>query len=218
MLMAKMNVGPPVAGLAFTVESEHVEGVGPTGTVYWSSDPVNMTADDALAAEGADDGTDNAHAKNEAIEWLKDQLADGPVAKKALEREAKDAGLAWRTIRRAKDALGVRAVKRGFGDEGVWVWGLPDSKGGHLNPVAKNLATLGEVGHLSVFDSATGGNSGSKGGQSLKVANPMMMDTLGESGEPEPPDDDGPPLTELHAYIDSQPDPDDGLGEDWGQA
>ena len=47
------------------------------------------------------------------------------MAAKELKREAKDAGIAWGTVRRAKDELGIEPYKRGFGGSGLWYWKLP---------------------------------------------------------------------------------------------
>jgi hypothetical protein len=58
--------------------------------------------------------------RREAKEWLKDLLADGPVAVKRIQGEAKAAGLSWMTVRRAKEALSAVASKSAY--QGGWVW------------------------------------------------------------------------------------------------
>lgn len=55
--------------------------------------------------------------------WLAERLAGGPVASKALYREAAAAGISHMTLRRAQRALGVEAGKRGM--RGPWFWRLP---------------------------------------------------------------------------------------------
>jgi len=44
-----------------------------------------------------------------------------------VKDEARNAGLAWRTVRRAKDRLGIAAKKSGAVE---WVWTMPQD--GHL--------------------------------------------------------------------------------------
>jgi hypothetical protein len=91
--------------------------------VDWEAEPVTITANDALAAEA---GGTAARPSEEAESFLLDLLADGPVHSKQVEKEAREASLAWRTVRRAKDKLGVQ-VRRAQGMEGrgPWSWSLP---------------------------------------------------------------------------------------------
>ena len=62
--------------------------------------------------------------------FLVDLLVDSPVPSRDVKRQARDAGCAWRTVRRAADALGVIRSKTGApGEVGQrWVWAL--SEGG----------------------------------------------------------------------------------------
>ncbi len=58
------------------------------------------------------------------MDFLREVLGAGPVPSGKIEDEARKAGLAWRTVRRAKDQLGVRVRKTGV--DGGWVWSLPE--------------------------------------------------------------------------------------------
>ena len=49
-------------------------------------------------------------------------LESGPLATIDLQKRATQAGLSWATVRRANDALGVKARKSGM--EGGWTWEL----------------------------------------------------------------------------------------------
>lgn len=44
---------------------------------------------------------------------------------KDVKAEAEAAGLSWATIRRAKDRLGIKAKREGYGINGQWVWVSP---------------------------------------------------------------------------------------------
>jgi hypothetical protein len=81
----------------------------------------DVTVQQMLAAE---QGFENpaAGAKGSAQLWLTAQLADGPVAAKALEAAAARDGYKWRTIERAKVELGIQSVREAAG----WVWKSPD--------------------------------------------------------------------------------------------
>jgi hypothetical protein len=58
---------------------------------------------------------------DEAIEFLQEVLADGPMESRELEDLAKRDGISISTLKRAKGTLGVRADKNGDG----WSCSLP---------------------------------------------------------------------------------------------
>jgi len=135
LLAVKNNLGPDGEGLAYRIAARD-------GTPYleWCPGTVAVAVDDALSVE---------QPRDTAKDWLRDVLADGALSSKDISREAKEAGIAWRTVRRAKDELGLRVRKDKFG--GGWVWELPTSgkntEGGHNSPVSKS----GQLGHLSTY-------------------------------------------------------------------
>ena len=67
-------------------------------------------------------------AVDEAKEFLVELLTTGEQSVKVISSEAKLAGIAPRTLDRAKAALGVRSRRVGFGKKSYWVWVLPDPK------------------------------------------------------------------------------------------
>lgn len=87
-----------------------------------------MSADEGLAQEnaasGAKPGPEPA-TRTQAVAWLQDLLAAGPMESAQVKVEAKDAGYSWRTIHRAKDEFGVKPYRQQFG--GVWMWMLTSS-------------------------------------------------------------------------------------------
>ncbi|MFZ5897865.1 MAG: AAA family ATPase [Bacillota bacterium] len=97
----------------------------------------DLTADKLL---GPPAGSEERSAVEEAQDFLQDLLADGPVEAKAVMKEAKAAGIADITLRRAKTALGI-TVKRSTrpGERtGPWVWSLRDDQPDHLEPRRPN--------------------------------------------------------------------------------
>ncbi|HLV99398.1 MAG TPA: hypothetical protein VKT82_12055 [Ktedonobacterales bacterium] len=66
----------------------------------------------------------------EAIAFLRQHLATGPQPAKTLLQAAKAAGIAERTLHRAKDVLGVTAEHTGW--HGEWVWVPPTAGIGTL--------------------------------------------------------------------------------------
>lgn len=118
MLPAKMNVAPGASGLAYTITD---------GVVAWQSEPVKMSADEALATELADSNDTSERA--DAVEWLQQVLADGPVPAANIWEQAKENRIADRTLKRAKTDIGVKTSRQGFGADGEWIWALPEHRG-----------------------------------------------------------------------------------------
>lgn len=119
MLPVKNNIAGDVLGLAYTI------GPGDPGgapVVAWETEPVSLSADDALAADRGNHGA--ASALNEAVNWLRDTLADGPRPAKEVKDAADRDGIKARTLDRAKARLRVVAAPDGY--RGPWVWRLPD--------------------------------------------------------------------------------------------
>jgi hypothetical protein len=87
---------------------------------------VSITADEAFAVqEDRDRGKPGpkAEARDKATEWLRELLTAGPMESANVKAEAEAAGMAWRTVHRAKDDLGIKPYREQFG--GTWMWKLP---------------------------------------------------------------------------------------------
>jgi len=63
-------------------------------------------------------------ALREACDFLQDILADGPVDSKQIKKEARKAGIAEKTLHRAKSQCGITAKKIGHEK---WVWQLEEA-------------------------------------------------------------------------------------------
>lgn len=74
----------------------------------------------------------------EAIDWLKAQLADGPKEKKPLVRQALAAGIATRTLERAKEKLSVVHKRKGFGEAMTVEWSIPATSPLYTRPRGEN--------------------------------------------------------------------------------
>lgn len=118
LLPIKNNIAPDTGGLAYRIEPLGVDGCP---VVAWEPDPVNVSADDALAGDRDDGG--GRTERDDAADWLRDLLAHGPRPARDVERDARDAGYSIATVRRAKAAIGVVSRKPAFG--GPWEWTLP---------------------------------------------------------------------------------------------
>jgi hypothetical protein len=84
----------------------------PTSRVMYESAPITITADQALAEM---DGNGQARTdKAEASDFLQDILADGPLPAKQVNAEATEAGISAKSLRSAREALGIKPEKSGF--------------------------------------------------------------------------------------------------------
>jgi hypothetical protein len=104
---------------------------------------VIVTADEALAGAGG-----GPRPREEATDWLRERLAAGPVPANDIWKEAKAAGFAEATVKRAKRQLGVETFKAKGSLGGGWMWRFPGSEGDHegdQNPEGDHPAGAREV-------------------------------------------------------------------------
>jgi hypothetical protein len=129
MLSMFNDIGPKAKGIGYKTEEMYV---GPnnsirTTRIVWDSEPVTVSADQALAkSNGGGDG--RGSARQDAADFLRRKLADGPKRAADLEEEADALGISERTLRRARLELNIEAVKDGY--QGAWLWKLPFWQGG----------------------------------------------------------------------------------------
>ncbi len=113
----KCNLGPLAPSLLFepltTKQSLRIE---------WRGE-CDYTADDLLVPS-----VKTQSKLDEAKQFLLELLADGPVGQAAVERQAGNIAIAYRTVERAKNLLGIEARRVGFGPGSSVQWELPISK------------------------------------------------------------------------------------------
>ena len=84
--------------------------------------------------------TETAAAKkppSAAIDFLQEALRDGPMDMTECVRLGKEAGFSEKSLRTAREKLGVETKKEGFGVDGKWVW-VPSSGATVLKLVVDN--------------------------------------------------------------------------------
>jgi putative DNA primase/helicase len=118
MVAVKQNLSPNVGGLAFRVITQNGLPL-----LDWESGIITLNANDVLSVEDREDHSEH----KEAVEWLREYLADGPVGASEAIRAANAVGVTRTTLWRAANSLAV--VKRKLGGRGAgWEWSLQDSK------------------------------------------------------------------------------------------
>jgi hypothetical protein len=124
----KCNVGKKAPSICAEIETKAVETEDGTASVprLKITGLSAHSAEDILSSPTGEERTE----RDEAREFLAEQLASGPIRSKELKRAAEQTGLTWRTIERAKRDLGLKAAQASDG----WYW-LPvgqDDLGGSL--------------------------------------------------------------------------------------
>jgi hypothetical protein len=157
MLPGKMNLAPDQDGLSYTLREERA-GVP---AVIWGA-TVRLSADEVLQPEAVEQKSERLAA----MEWLRERLSTGPVSANQICPDAKKAGFAPSTLRRAEQKLGVTHIKDGF--EGGWYWALPLSEDAHEMPkmlTAETWTPSAEVSTFEANDTEFGGNSQKQAGE-----------------------------------------------------
>ncbi|MFT4268573.1 MAG: AAA family ATPase [Xenophilus sp.] len=147
LVRSKSNVGPDAGGFEYHVEQVEPQPGLHTSIVTWGH-AIEGTARELLA-EAEAEPDDTASAERAAEDFLRELLAAGLMPSKQVKADCLEAGYAWRTVRRAADALNVVRKKGGMSDG--WYWKLPEGvqesskvstkKNGHLR---ESLDTFGD--------------------------------------------------------------------------
>jgi hypothetical protein len=130
-LHAKNNLAKPPQGLAFRLEQTLIGEDKDilASSVAWESQPVDVTANEVLAAGGNADRS----SLEEAMDFLREELRAGEAEVTVIDTQARKAGIASRTLKRARAKLGVVSRREGFGAEGKFFLSMPT---GHSWPMA----------------------------------------------------------------------------------
>lgn len=146
---AKSNIGNDEGGFEYSIsQAEPLPGIH-ASYVAWGP-AVDGTAKELLR-EPDDVSDDGKSALQEAEDFLRQILGDGPAPNTYVQSEAKAAGIAPRTVRRASDSLKVNKRKTQAG----WYWSIPhqrthDGQGGQGDHVGQ-VGQVGQVDDSEVF-------------------------------------------------------------------
>jgi putative DNA primase/helicase len=173
MLHIKSNIGPRSKGLAFELghkvevfRDDQVEHPSDryAPCIQWRDGEIEDDINDLLDQERT--GQDRGE-RDDAADWLRECLADGRWPAKDIKRMASESGHSWATIRRAKDEVGARATRDGFGSSGIWYWEMPVVKDAHIDAhidaQQEKVSAYGEGEHLwdsSEIEGVEGGRIG----------------------------------------------------------
>lgn len=111
----KSNLGVLPATLAYRI-GQNAAGIA---RIEWTG-PIELASDELLGSTGRERGD----AIDEAVAFLQELLARGPVSRESVFRQAHGVGIAERTLKRAKQTLGVVSRQRFEDGRNLWYWSL----------------------------------------------------------------------------------------------
>lgn len=136
LLPIKNNLAEDVGGLAYSIVN---------GALAWEDGPVCLSADDALSDAPRKDGHT---ARDDAADWLRELLSDGPMPQRDVAEAAKENGISIAAVRRAKTKLGIKPRKEGFQKDARWMWKLAAAEHSEGDEDAQSL----DVSTFDIFD------------------------------------------------------------------
>lgn len=151
LTVVKNNLAPKAISRTFQV----MQGANLAPCISWRGTSTR-TADGLVEARRIASDPASRSRKDEAEDFLRMALADGPLPMRECEDRAKQEGISTPTLKRAADHLGIRKQK-GPGKDGRWFWMMPQGKktteegGGDDGP----LGVVGSLGRLAMFPAAT---------------------------------------------------------------
>ena len=147
---AKSNLGPDGGGYWYELQ-QHALPDHPAisaSTLLWGQ-AIEGNARDILAQAEVSEDLDSKSQTDEAQEWLHDLLIDGPVKMTDATKKANTFGISQKSLRTARERLGVKPRKQGY--TGGWVWSLPHAQDAQPSQGAQDAQPL-SLGTLGTFD------------------------------------------------------------------
>jgi putative DNA primase/helicase len=120
LVRAKSNCGPIDGGFAYSLEVRPLDGHPglDVSAVRWGG----VLHGDAMSLIGHSERS--LTKLSEAMEFLKEILAEDPIPSSEVRRLAQERGISWGTLRRAKTNLRIESDKSGM--RGGWDWNLSE--------------------------------------------------------------------------------------------
>lgn len=122
MAVTKINVTRPPKALTFRITALPDTLSSQDRSKFSWGEFVDLTSDDIIGG-GEHAGKSD---RDDATQFLKDILDDGPLELRKVERMAEARSLSVRTVHRAADEIGVVKKVSGFGKEKHSTWSLPE--------------------------------------------------------------------------------------------
>lgn len=123
-LPLKNNNGNDTTGLAFHIESVLVNDKIETSKVVWLNESITKTADEVMSSSLVHQ---DKSALEEAEEFLRLLLERAPLPSTEIKSLSKTEDISNSTLLRAKDKVGIKVFRKGFGKGSQSFWALPET-------------------------------------------------------------------------------------------
>jgi hypothetical protein len=158
LAVVKCNLAVKPRALAYRIDPAPLHGCG---VIRWLGHS-HHTADALALGPQPEPEDGQPRPRDAAAGFLIDLLTEGPRSVQDVKSEAQAAGIAWRTVRRAQEELGVAPRKVGKpGDrEQWWEWGLPTPEDVHSAEDGLRVTRRTSSDPVDIFDEDDGTDSG----------------------------------------------------------
>ena len=103
--------------------------------LQWEHGVIEGVTKDAVFGDGAVNSREERESRHDAETFLRELLADGPQPAKDVQKAAREAGIADKTLERARYRLGVASKRQeGAGKASPWYWHAPAAWGAWDDP------------------------------------------------------------------------------------
>lgn len=112
---------------AYDVEDDTTKVIALTQRLILTGDDIDIDPVSVLSGKPSkDESSPTGDKRASAAEWLTIYLSTGAKPAKDLRDDAARFGIAWATVRRGADDIGIEKYRKGFGKGSFLVWQLPD--------------------------------------------------------------------------------------------
>ena len=121
LLPVKNNLAPDAGtGMAFFIQD---------GAVFWEPTPIQTTAAEYFTQHDPGKPGPKPTAREEAVEWILDTLSNGPMWSSDIQEKAKQDGISWITVKRAKKEAGILSEQHRADNKSRWYWHTEEQEG-----------------------------------------------------------------------------------------
>jgi hypothetical protein len=153
LALTKTNLSAPVPALAYRLLQTDSGAV----RVAWEGES-EYTAERLLAEPQSHD---ERSATADAVEWLRDLLANGARPAHDIQVDAKRSDISAKVLRTAREKLAIKPRREGFGPGSRVMWALPDD--GHRCPIDAIDAHTQGVGKYDEYGASMEGTDEAAG-------------------------------------------------------
>ncbi len=119
LAISKSNIGTMDASLEFRLVNDETYGCA---RIEWIGSS-KLTADSLYEVQNSEEKS----LSEEAKEWLEEFLSQGGMDKATIKREAQKLGFSEKSLRLAREKLGITPKRQGSGTSHTSMWALPTS-------------------------------------------------------------------------------------------